>query len=315
MNKENKKSYLPSHEFIARIILLAVLLLAAVGGNALYKYFKNKKDSKSTSIPTNTIKLDSGITVSDVMLKDSNRNGIADWEESLWGLDPKSDGFSNKTIIDNKKKSLNSESGVQNQESEKSEDETGRLAREFFSSFMSLKESGALNTNAVENMTEIIGKEVGNTDIPDTYIANSIKVILSNKTNLEKYQKELENIIQKHADRLSGNELEIMATAVENEDTVGIGDLAQISNEYRSLAKDLTTIPTPRNVAQDHLLLINAYDKIGVSVLKMSDAIINPVSATTGTVMYTRYTKEIDQIVENIKTTFIDNGILEKDAN
>jgi hypothetical protein len=315
VNKENKKSYLPSHEFIARIILLAVLLLAAVGGNALYKYFKNKKDSKSTSIPTNTIKLDSGITVSDVMLKDSNRNGIADWEESLWGLDPKSDGFSNKTIIDNKKKSLNSESGVQNQESEKSEDETGRLAREFFSSFMSLKESGALNTNAVENMTEIIGKEVGNTDIPDTYIANSIKVILSNKTNLEKYQKELENIIQKHADRLSGNELEIMATAVENEDTVGIGDLAQISNEYRSLAKDLTTIPTPRNVAQDHLLLINAYDKIGVSVLKMSDAIINPVSATTGTVMYTRYTKEIDQIVENIKTTFIDNGILEKDAN
>lgn len=311
MNKENKKSYLPSHEFIARIILLVILLGAVVGGSALYKYFKNRKDNKSTSIPTDTIRLDSGLTVSDVMSKDSNKNEIADWEESLWGLDPKSDGFSNKTIIDNKKKALNS-SSIDPQASQENikEDETSRLAVEFFSSFMSLKESGALNTNAVENITTMIGKEVGNTDVQDTYLANSIKTTNSNKVNLEKYQKDLENIVNKHQKMLPGNELEIMATAIENEDADSIGDLAQISNAYRSLAKDMTTIVVPKNIAQNHLALINTYDKIGIAVIKMSDAITNPISATTGTVMYTRYTNEMNQIIEEMKTTFKDNGIL-----
>ncbi|MFA7192228.1 MAG: hypothetical protein WC089_02950 [Candidatus Paceibacterota bacterium] len=315
MNKENKKSYLPSHEFVARVIILVLLLGAAVGGNALYKYFKNKKDNKSTSIPTDTIRLESGLTVSDVMSKDSNKNGIADWEESLWGLDPKSDGFSNKTIIDNKKKALNTQNGTMDTNTEEKEDETKKLAIEFFSSFMSLKESGALNTNAVENLTSVIGQEVGNTETPDTYIGNSIKTTKSNKENLAKYQKDLENIITKHENRLPGTELEIMARAMENEDSALIGDLAQISNEYRSLAKDMTTITAPMNVAQNHLLLINAYDKIGISIIKMSDALTNPVAAATGTAMYTRYTNEINQIVEEMKTTFIDNGILEKDAN
>lgn len=314
MNKQNTKSYLPSHEFVAKIILIIVLLGAAIGGNSLYKYFKNKKDSKSTSIPTDTIKLDSGITVSDIMLKDSNKNGIADWEESLWGLDPKADGFANKTIIDNKKQSLNKDFST-NQTTEEKEDETSRLAKEFFSSFMSLKESGALNTNAVENMTSIIGDQVGNTEIQDTYLANNIKTTISNKANLLKYQKDLENIVNKHANRLSGDELDIMATAVENEDEEYLGTLAQISNEYRTLAKDLTSITVPKNIAQDHLMLVNSYDKIGVAILKMTDSIKNPISGTTGTIMYTRYTKENDQIIENIKTTFIDNGILEKDEN
>lgn len=314
MNKENKKSYLPSPQFRARVILLLIILAIVSVSISIYDYFKNRKSTKSKGLPTHTIRVSEDITVSDIISKDTNLNGIPDWEESLWGLNPTVDGQKNKEYIENKRKTM-SPTGDSEAAGAEPENETSTLAREFFSSFMALKQEGTLNTNAVDNISSSIAMKVGDTDLPDTYLSNQIKVVDSNKKNLLKYQSDLEKLFNKYKTANLGNELAIMGDAMQNDEPGDTAELATIANTYRTLAKEMSKIPTPKNVAKDHLGLVNSYEKTGTAVEKMSDVLENPIVATTGTIMYARYIKEIEGIVESIKTTFIDNGILEKDAN
>lgn len=310
MNKENKKSYLPSNEFITRITILLVILVIATFAISIFDYFKEKRGNKKTGLSSSLIKTDNGLTVSDVIIKDTNINGIPDWEESLWGLNPLKNGQSNKEFIEGKKKALNSQENKDNISGEVPENETDQLSREFFSSFMALRQSDTLNTNAIENLATTISQKVGDTDLPDTYLVNQIKTTSSNKANLIKYQSDLEKIFIKYENIELGDELSIMADAVEAMDYVKLQELYAVSNTYRSLAKDILNVSTPTDIQSEHFQLVNSYDKLGISIEKMSEAIDNPVTATTGVIMYARYTKEINIIVEEIKTTFIDSGIL-----
>jgi hypothetical protein len=315
VNKENKKSYLPSPQFRARIILLLILIVVVSGSMSIYNYFKNKKDSTPTGLPTHTIRVSDDIMVSDIVAKDTNLNGIPDWEESLWGLNPTTDGQKNKEFIESKRAESASGIDTNSISSAEPENETDRLAREFFSSFMALKQSNTLNTNAIQNIGDSIGQKVGSTNLPDIYLVNEIKTVAASKAALQKYQSDLEKVTTKYQNADFGNELAIMADAMQNEEPTSAQDLSTIANTYRSMAKEMSKITTPKNVIRDHLELVNSYAKMGTALDKMSEVLDNPIVATTGTVMYARYTKEINQIVESIKTTFIDNGILSKDAN
>ena len=315
MNKENKKSYLPSREFMSRILLLFVILSIVAVSTSVYDYFENKKTTKNTGLSKNTIRVSDDITVSDIIAKDTNLNGIPDWEESLWGLNPTVDGQKNKEFIKKKRENItlgNTNNDIDNSDPE---NETDRLAREFFSSFMALKQSNTLNSNAIQNISDSMSKQVGNTDLPDIYTLNQIQTTPTSKASLIKYQSDLEKVTTKYQNADFGNELAIMADAMQNEEPTSAQDLSTIANTYRSMAKDMSKITTPKNVIRDHLELVNSYEKIGTALDKMSEVLDNPIVATTGTVMYARYTKEINQVVESIKTTFIDNGILSKDAN
>lgn len=315
MNKENKKSYLPSAQFRARIIILLVLFAVVSGSISIYDYFKNKKDNAPTGLPTHTIRVADDMTVSDIVGKDSNLNSIPDWEESLWGLNPTVDGQKNKEYIESKRAENITGVSKDSISNVEPENETDRLAREFFSSFMALKQTGTLNTNAIQNIGDSIGQKVGSTNLPDVYLANEIKTVAASKVSLQKYQSDLEKVTIKYENADFGNELSIMADAMQNDEPTSAQDLSTIANTYRTLAKEMSKITTPKNVIRDHLELVNSYEKMGTALDKMSEVLDNPIVATTGTVMYARYTKEINQVVESIKTTFIDNGILSKDAN
>ncbi len=310
MKKLNYEKYLPSKAFRARVIIVAILGAVVL---LVYHFWPAKSGPKS-ALSDRIIIVDPSIKVSDVIYKDSNANTIPDWEESLWGLDPSANGAENKKIIEEKRKTLAAANPSESGANAQPQDETDRLARQFFASFMALKESGNLNQNAIANLTSTIGQQVGNTDLPDTYTVADIHTSVSNKVSLRAYQSRLEEVVNQYADSSIGHELEIMAAAVENEDSAALSELSTVSDAYKSLAKDLADTAVPRSVATDHLNLANEYDKLGTAVKNMSMAISNPVVGTTGTVMYERYTLEIEQTVAGIKKTFIDNGILGKDA-
>ncbi len=97
------KNYLPSRKFVIRTATIAILLIVAISVYKITLFIKDKLTKKDPVVMT--IK-------SDVIQKDSNNNGIPDWEESLWGLDPKGDGVSNKEFIMTQKEALAKENNV-----------------------------------------------------------------------------------------------------------------------------------------------------------------------------------------------------------
>ena len=83
------KKYLPSTQFIIRAVSILILVGVCFGAYKLIVFLKNRSTKKD---PTKLL-------VQNLTQKDSNGNDIADWEESLWGLDPKGNGQENKDYI------------------------------------------------------------------------------------------------------------------------------------------------------------------------------------------------------------------------
>ena len=96
-----KKEFLPSKKFFIRLTVAIVLIIV---GFLIYKvsiYFKNR----------NSNNIAKQVKVINQVQDDSNNNGIPDWEERLWGLNPNKDGEANKEFILNKRKTLKLNNG------------------------------------------------------------------------------------------------------------------------------------------------------------------------------------------------------------
>ena len=83
------KKYLPSKKFTAVILFIVVIIVLFFTVKSIVKFFHNRALSKGQPIPVS-------VTVETIVQKDGNDNGIADWEEYLWGLNPNRNGEKNK---------------------------------------------------------------------------------------------------------------------------------------------------------------------------------------------------------------------------
>src|SRR5690348_17285703 len=96
-----KEEFRPSKQFLIRGgIATGIVALILIVQTDWFRALFNKPPLPPTT---------SDKTVGEFIAKDSNGNGIADWEEKLWGLDPTAlytNGVPNKQIIEEKKHAL-----------------------------------------------------------------------------------------------------------------------------------------------------------------------------------------------------------------
>lgn len=83
-------SYLPSPEFRRRalvvFILIVIILLVTWLAPKLHQKIVARNEARA-------------LIVKDLVAQDQNQNGIQDWEEALWGLDPNTNGPENREFI------------------------------------------------------------------------------------------------------------------------------------------------------------------------------------------------------------------------
>ncbi len=95
---DNFKKYLPSRKFLFIVLFIIVLIVLFFFVKGIISFIKNRITSKQTNETPVTL------TVGGIIQKDGNENGIADWEEYLWGLNPNKDGEKNREFIYQRKK-------------------------------------------------------------------------------------------------------------------------------------------------------------------------------------------------------------------
>ena len=177
MNLINKKyiKYLPSKKFmliigsgiVLLIIIYVIFFMASPGQN-----FSMGNKEKNTALKVENQ------NVTDLIAKDTDGDGVPDWEEALWGTDPgKKITFNNTpdaTYIENKKKALNIEESVGINEQNLSE--TDKFAREFFSSYTAMKSSGQADSKTINDFSNALGQKIVNPDLIDRYSSTDVKI-------------------------------------------------------------------------------------------------------------------------------------------
>ena len=137
--EQEKISKYPSKKFLIRGAIAAsiVATILIVQTPWFLNLFKKKEEARKEAL--------SNATVGELVGKDSNNNGIADWEERLWGLDPTkltTNGVANKTIIEQKRKQLGGTDDTPLNEND-------RLARDLFMVASAVGQEGVATTGTL----------------------------------------------------------------------------------------------------------------------------------------------------------------------
>jgi len=295
----NPKFTLPSRAFLKRGgIATGIIALILIVQTPWFQSLFSKKDKKGVAINQNS-------TIGEVVSKDSNGNGIPDWQERLWGLDPTvatTNGVSNKTIIEQKRKSLQGQSlGEENL------NETDIIAQQLYGVTSALGQSG-INDTSLSSIGADLGKSIDLKQPVNKYSAQDLSTTKTTASSLRSYYNTVSSIVSKYDD--DTEEISLIISALETEDFSRLSELTQKSIDYKNLSKQLKAIKVPIGVSAYHLNIINGLYGIAESFDYISKLEDNGISALAGISSYKNYSLLIDQTLINMSEYFIDYGII-----
>lgn len=291
----NFKKYLPSRKFVFSLLAIVILISIFFLGKWGISLLKNRKTGKEVNIIP--------ITVGAIIQKDSNANGIADWEESMiWGLDPTKNGPENKELILSKKKTLEQSGVIKAEDDSTIISQNEALSRQFFATIMSLQQTGNLDTDAVNSISDAIGQEIKTEPTPDIYTNDMLVIRGDTQEAKAAYYNNFIALYNKYINMDMGSELTIIAQGIVNNDPQAIYASKTIATAYREFGKDLTKIPVPSSIADTNLSLANNYEKVAQSIEGLTQVLSDPIVGMRSILNYKKYSDILVSDIGKLKT-------------
>ena len=280
--------YLPSKKFIVSTAVLIGIAVLVFGIYEIVNFLSHR--SGRMKFPTK-------VEIANSIQKDSNNNGIPDWEESLWGLDPTKNGQSNKDFIIAKRDILSKNSSVI-PATKDIPTATVDLSKEFFSVVMSLQQSNTLDDSSMQSIADVVGQKVVAAPIDDVYTADMVSAKRTTPTTLSNYYYAFKKLTDKYADKDIGNELTYISQGLKNNDAQAFQFAGDIASAYRLFGKELIKIPVPDSLISVHVSLANNYEKVAKSIEGIDQSLTDPITGMKAIINYKKYT---DALVANIQ--------------
>ena len=284
------KKYLPSKKFISIVLIMVIALTLFFSIKGIIYLFRKTK--LKNQIPTEVV-------VGDLIQKDSNNNGIPDWEEYLWGLDPYKNGPENKEFILAKKKTLSENNNLLSDSSQTITDNEA-LSREFFAAIVSLQQTGSLDADSISAISNSIGDNVKTVDIKDTYTNEMMTVVGDSPDANNKYQEDLRQLVLKYKDANIGNELTFIIQGLNNKDLQALYAAKTVAIAYQNFSKEFIKIPVPRNLAALQLSAANNYEKTGETLNSLTTMLNDPLGGMKAMLNYKKYNDDLGTDLDKI---------------
>ena len=289
----------PSKQFLIRgAIAIGVVALIFVVQSDWFRALFNK----SPLVPTVSNK-----TVGEFISQDSNGNGISDWEEKLWGLDPTvlyTDGVSHKSIIEERKRAL----GVADA-SAMPENETDALARELLIITAALGTSGELTDESLAAVGAQLAESVEFQRTANHYSLKDLRTVQTTSASLEAYYDAFTALARKY--QAGASEIDIIVTALDTGDLSSIGALESIKASYEKFTRELVSLPVPVGLQRHHLEIINSIYGLSIALSYIQELSDNSANALAGVALYKINDARLFMANQEIQAYLQRYGILE----
>jgi hypothetical protein len=290
---DNFKKYLPSRKFITIVLFIIVLIVLFFSIRGLISLIKNRKVANSDNKVVQ-------MTVGAIIQKDGNNNGIADWEEYLWGLDPNKNGPENKEFILAKKKSLIQSGDILATDDSKIITENEMLSQEFFATIISLQQTGELNEESINSLSDAIGQKIEATPLVDAYSSGDLKIKNDGTAVNEAYFNAFNALVTKYEDKDIGSELTLISQGLGNNDPQALYSAKTIAEAYKSFGSELINIPTPKSISSIHLSLANNYNKTAESIEGLTQILTDPIIGMRAILSYKKHSDNLVSDIEKL---------------
>jgi len=308
MNFNNEKylKYLPSKKFIIiasgcvvlALIIFMIFFMSSYGEN--FSITGNEKSNALLKVKNQTI--------SELIQNDTDNDGIADWEETLWGTDKNKkitfNDTPDATYIENKKKELKMEQSVSIDETKLTE--TEKFAREFFTSYSAMKSSGQIDNETINSFSSALGQKITNPTLIDRYTEADIKISnIDDSVLKQKYYMEMKDLFNVYQSKGLGDELDIISIGLssnpENLVKEQYEKLIIIAEAYQDFAIEIMEMSVPESLVNYHLKIANSSNNTGISVLNMDKIKNDPIVGLSGLSQYQKYSDDLVKAVEDLE--------------
>jgi hypothetical protein len=309
---EKYKKYLPSKKFTYVILsFIGISILFFIVSTLFFgkTSFLSKKNGNELAAQK--------VNMNQLLQKDSDGDGLMDWEEGLWGTDPHNTKTFNDTpdaeYVKSKREALQTPGGSGLDTS--SLTETDKFAQQFFASLAALKQSGQFDKNTIQNMSSALGEAIANPTLIDAYSEQDIKTNLSDtSTTQESYYLKIGSLFENYKNKGVGDELDIvgsMAVSGTNaKDPALENKLTIIANAYQEYSQKVLAISVPESLSSYHLRIVNSSNNTGIAVRNMIKISGDPIVGLSGVAQYKKYSDELVKAVGDLETVLTNNGIL-----
>ena len=283
------KKYLPSKKFVWLIggVAVTVFALILVSNYVGYHRLFNAKPPLSAEG-----------TLGEVVGRDSNNNGIPDWQETLYGLDPNGDGPANKKIIDDKRAAAN----ITPADDSTNTTATDAFSQQLLSTIIALQQSGTLSPQAITQVASSLGDNVDAKHTPVSVY--SMKDLTISKKDpaaaADAYYSAMQAVVAQYDSVDLGSEESIFADGFADGGQASLAQLAPIAAAYTSMSKQMIKIPVPPTIAQNALDLANATARMGASLVLVQNIYTDVLSGMVGVDDYTKASALSDAATQTI---------------
>lgn len=240
------------------------------------------------------------VKAQEVTERDTDGDGIRDWEEYLWGFnsDKKdSDGNGIEDAIELEKKKLT----IKDLSGEKVTQPptfTDNFSKEFFVAFAALKESGNLTQTNINNISQKSLEALTQIKIEDKYTTKNVLVSDGSKEAKDAYRRDLAQMGKNIQVKELGKELELLHRAINKPRSEKlIVSLTKTQSAYLDLAEKTIKVKAPSPIQNAHLDLANSYYKIGSSIGGLTNLYDDPALSI---VYFSEYQKALEKMAESM---------------
>jgi len=287
-------------KYIKITLYLLIIVLIIYGGWYLFQ----KKDSEDVYV-SNTITLDELRAEPE---KDTDGDGLKDWEEVLWKTDPeKADTDGDGTndfaeIQENRDPTIKGPADVL----QKSIDsQTKDLSKNLFGYY--LEQRKAVGDVTTEASAKIVSEAIKNSYKTVTYITHTQKDLTISKDNslsaYKKYGVDLANAMSGFS--VKENELGIVIKALSTKDETDLYPLDALLTNYRSALSKIVSVNVPSNLSGKHLAFVNSTSKVIIDIQGMrglfEDSVLALSSLTTYGQNFLQFQKSLKEISSELK--------------
>ncbi len=250
------------------MIAFAILFLVALFLFKTTSIFDNTERYLGVN-QENGLSYNSNITVEDSVNKDTDGDGILDWEEGLWGTDPTkketTPGVKDKVAIENLKKQAGKSIDPKiSLEGEEKLTETDKFSRELFATMATVNQNGIVDQTTIDTLSTSLAEKIKNPIVRKVFSISDIKIINDDTFQaFTNYNNALNSIFAKY--KVGYTVADILQQFVTDENTVdasALTKLGPIIGQINTIIEGMTKMNVPQSISILHLNLLNSVQRM-----------------------------------------------------
>lgn len=258
--------------------------------------------------------------------KDSDSDGLPDWQESLYGTDPANPESVAIGVLDGaaveqglvKPRFAGAQAPEEATKGERvpgsPEDNTitAQFAREFFANYVSTHGLGTTLTD--DQLTsfaqDAVQKLIDKTDIQNTYKLSQVVVAGTGDAAIRSYLARAGSTLDSFSYAKEKEELLLMEDAIMRNDTSALEKVRGVGGVYTNMSKALVKVPVPAELQAAHLRFANALAALGTVTVDMSTSDTDPVRSLMGLMRYQSAADEVTISLKDLHSALATNSIV-----